>query len=82
MGTRTSPVASATVELSAPPGSTVADATQANHPTFIRGLKPTAKIKRRYAAKEDCKSPSKLNTQEQSAVSHLVTSQYDDPKYL
>jgi hypothetical protein len=32
-------------------------------------VEPTAKVRRRYAAKEDCQSPSKLNTQEQNAVS-------------
>src|SRR6266540_6844682 len=48
--------------------SIVADATRANHPTLIRGLKPTAKFKSRYAAKEDCKSPSDLNIHLQTAL--------------
>jgi hypothetical protein len=33
-----------------------------------KGLKPTAKFKSRYAAKEDCKSPSNLNIHLQTAL--------------
>ena len=35
---------------------------------LTKALKPAAKFRRRYAAKEDCKSPFIQNTQEQNAV--------------
>src|SRR5262245_12708279 len=37
---------------------------------IFKDHQPTAKIRRRYAVKEDCESPSKLNAQGRNAVNH------------